>query len=86
VASWPCVGALSKTVLSMYPGEAVLKVSNDKRRCKEETRPPDQVAWTAGLTSGPHAPNIQPQHCLTPINTMVLAPSESVKKVRFSPL
>jgi hypothetical protein len=44
-----------------------------------------QVAWSAGLSSGSHAPNLQPQHRLTPpINTTVLLPVESVKRVRFS--
>jgi hypothetical protein len=45
-----------------------------------------QVAWSAGLTSGPHTPNLRPEHRLTPlINTTVLHPVESVNKVRFSP-
>jgi hypothetical protein len=70
----------------MCPVEAVLKVSNAQMRCKEETWMPGQVAWLAGLTSGPHVPNLWPEHCLTPpINTMVLPLAESVKKVRFSP-
>jgi hypothetical protein len=82
----PCVGAFPKIVLSMYPTEAVLKVSNAQRRCKEETWPPGQVAWLAGLTSGHHAPNLLPEHRLTPsINTTVFPPAEGVKKVRFSP-
>jgi hypothetical protein len=76
-----------KTVLSMCPSEVVLKVSNAQRWCKEETWPPGQVAWPAELTSGPHVPNLRPQHRLTPpINTMVLPWAESVKRVRFSPL
>jgi hypothetical protein len=46
----------------------------------------DQVAWPAGLTSGPLVPNLRPEHGLTPpINTTVLPLVESVKKVRFSP-
>jgi hypothetical protein len=57
----------------MCPTEAVLKVSNAQRRSKEETWPLYQVAWLASLTSGPHMPNFQLEHCLTPpINTMVL--------------
>jgi hypothetical protein len=85
VADRPCVGIFPKTVLSMCPEEAVLKVSNAQRRCKEETWPPNQVAWSAGLTSGPHAPNLRPKHHLTPlINTTVLPSAESVKKVRLS--
>jgi hypothetical protein len=64
----------------------VLKVSNGQRRCKEETWPPSQVAWPAGLTSGPHTPILLPEHRLTPpINTTVLPTTASVKKVRFSP-
>jgi hypothetical protein len=87
VAGRPCVGAFPKTVSSTCPAEAVLKVSNAQRWCKEETWPPGQVAWPTGLTSRPHAPNLRPQHRLTlPINTMVLPPAESVKRVRFSPL
>jgi hypothetical protein len=83
----PCVGTILKTVLSTCPKEAVLKVSNAQRWCKEETWQPGQVAWPASLTSGPHAPNLWPQHRLTPpINTMVLPPAERVKRVRFSPL
>jgi hypothetical protein len=49
VAGQPCVGVFPKTVLSTCPEEAVLKVSNAQRRCKEET-------WPAGLTGGPHVP------------------------------
>jgi hypothetical protein len=52
----------------------------------EETCLPSQVAWPAGLTSGPHATNLYPEHRLTPINTTVLPLTESVKRVRFSPL
>jgi hypothetical protein len=64
----------------------VLKVSKAQRGSMEETWPPGQVAWLAGLTSGPHAHNLRLEHCLTPpINTMVLPRVESVKKVRFSP-
>jgi hypothetical protein len=86
LVGWPCVGTFPKNVLSMCPAEAVLNLSNAQRRCKEETWLPGQVAWPAGLTSGPHTPNLQPEHCLTPpINTMMLPPIESVKKVRFSP-
>jgi hypothetical protein len=60
--------------------------SNAQKRCKEETWSPDQVAWPTGLTSGPHVPNLRPEHRLTPpINIMVLSPAEGVKKVRFSP-
>jgi hypothetical protein len=83
----PFVGAFPKTVLSMCPAEAVLKVSNAQRQCKEETWPPDQVALPGSLTSGPHAPNLWPQRRFTPpINTMVLPPVESMKRMRFSPL
>jgi hypothetical protein len=85
LANRPCVGAFPKTILSTCSKKAVLKVSNAQRKCKEETGPPSQVAWQAGLRSGPHMPNLWPEHCLTPpINTMVLPPTESVKKVRFS--
>jgi hypothetical protein len=74
LADQPCVGAIPKIVLSTCPVEAVLKVSNAQRRCKEET-------------SGSHMPNLQLQHHITPpINTTVLPPTESVKRVRFSPL
>jgi hypothetical protein len=57
----PCVGAFPKTILSTCPIEAVLKVSNAQRWCKQETWLPGQVAWSAGLTSGPHGPNLQPE-------------------------
>jgi hypothetical protein len=43
-----------------------------------------QVSWPAGLTSGPHASNLRPEHRLTPINTPVLPLVEHVKKVKFS--
>jgi hypothetical protein len=72
VAGRPCVVAFTKNVLFTGPAEAVIKVSNAQRRCKEKTWPPGQVAWTADLTSGPHAPNLWPEPCLTPINTTVL--------------
>jgi hypothetical protein len=85
LASRPCVSAFPKTVLSTCPVDAMLKVSNTQRRCKEETWSGGQVTWLAGLTSGPHAPNLWPEHCLTPINTMVLTLAKSVKKVRFAP-
>jgi hypothetical protein len=43
LASWPCVGAFPKTILSTCPTEAVLKVSNGQRRCKEETCRPAKL-------------------------------------------
>jgi hypothetical protein len=46
VAGWPCVGVSPKTIFSTCLGEAVLKVSNAQRRCKEKTWPLGQVAWT----------------------------------------
>jgi hypothetical protein len=86
LAGWPCVGAFPKTILSTCPAEVVLKVSNAQRRSKEETWPLDQVARSAVLTSGPHAPNLPPEYRLTsPINTTGFLLAESVKKVRFSP-
>jgi hypothetical protein len=86
LADRPCVGAIPKTVLSTCPTDAVLKVSNGKRWCKEESWPPSQDAWPPGLTSGPHVHNLRPEHRLTPaVNTIVLAPAEGVKKVSFSP-
>jgi hypothetical protein len=39
----PCVGAFSKTILSMCPVEAVLKVFNAQRRCKQESI---QIRWS----------------------------------------
>jgi hypothetical protein len=76
LANRSCVGAFPQTVLSTCPEEAVLKVSNAQRRCKEETWLPSQAAWPTNLTSGPHAPNLQPEHRLTlPINTTVLPPA-----------
>jgi hypothetical protein len=53
VAGRACVGAFPKTVLSTCPGEAVLKVSNVQRWCKEET-------WPTSLSSGPHVPTLWP--------------------------
>jgi hypothetical protein len=44
----PWVGASPKTILSTCPAEVVLMVSNAQRLCKEETWPPDQVAWPVG--------------------------------------
>jgi hypothetical protein len=86
LASRPCVGAFPRTILSTCPEEAVLKVSNAQRQCKEESWPPSQVAWPAGLKIGPHAPNLRPEHRLTPPkNTTVLPLGKGVKKVRFSP-
>jgi hypothetical protein len=85
LAGRPCVSAFPKTILSTCPADAMLKVSNAQRRCKEETWSGGQVTWPAGLTSGPHAPNLWPEHCLAPINTMVLPPAKSVKRVRFAP-
>jgi hypothetical protein len=77
---------ISKNLLSTCPEEVVLKVSNAQRRCKGETWLLGQVAWSASLTSGPHVTNLRPEHRLTPpINTTMLPPAESVKKVRFSP-
>jgi hypothetical protein len=85
LASRPCIGAFPKIVLSTCPKEVVLNVSNAQWRCKKETWPLDQVAYPAGLTSGPHVSNIRLEHRLTPpINTTVLPLAESVKKVRFS--
>jgi hypothetical protein len=49
-------------------------------------RPTKLHGRPAGLTSGPHANNLRLEHCLTPpLNTTMLPPVESVKKVRFSP-
>jgi hypothetical protein len=87
LADRPCIGAFPETVLSTCLEEAVLKVSNAQRRHKEETWPPDQVAWPADLISGPHAPNLLPQHRLNPpVNTPMLPLAKGVKRVRFSPL
>jgi hypothetical protein len=86
LAGQQCVGTFPKTILSTCPEEVVLKVSNAQTWCKEETWPSGQVALLAGLTSGPHVPNLRPKHGLTPpINTTLLPPAESVKKVRFRP-
>jgi hypothetical protein len=87
LAGQPCVGAFPKTILSTCPEEAKLKVSNAQRWWKEETWPPDQVAWPADLTSGPQVSNPQPEHCFNPpINNHVLPLVEVVKRVMFSPL
>jgi hypothetical protein len=54
-----------------------------ERLCMEKTWPPSQVAWPAGLSSGPHVSNLWPQHHLTlPINTMVLPSSFLYSRVR----
>jgi hypothetical protein len=80
-----CVGAFPKIALSTCPEEAVLKGSNAQRQRKEETWTPDQVAWPAGLTSGPPKPQFWLRHRIKPpINTLLLLFAESVKKVRFS--
>jgi hypothetical protein len=78
----PCVGALPKTVLSTCPAEAVLKVSNAQRWCKEETWPPGQPdKWAPRAQSLAIAPpySSYKYHGAPP-------PTESVKRVRFSPL
>jgi hypothetical protein len=65
----------------------MLKKSNAQRRCKEETWLAGQVARPVGPSSGPHVPNFWPEHHLNPpINTMVLPPIESVKRVSVIPL
>jgi hypothetical protein len=85
LAGQPSVDTFPEIVLSTCPEEAVLKVFNAQGQCKEETWPPGQVAWLADLTSGPHVPNLRPEHCLNPpINTPVLPQAESVKRVRFN--
>jgi hypothetical protein len=77
---------VAQNVLSTCPAEAVLKVCNAQRRCKEEPWPPRQDTWPTGLTSGPPMTNLWPEHHLTPpIKTTVLPSTERVKKVRFSP-
>jgi hypothetical protein len=87
LTDWPCLVAFPKNVLSMCPEEAMLKGSNAQRRYKEETWLPGQVAWPAGLTSGPPKPQIWLRHQLKPPkNTLLIHTTESVKKVRFSPL
>jgi hypothetical protein len=87
LASRPCVGTFLKTIFTTCQRKSVRGVPMWESHYKEETWPPSQVAWPTGLSSGPHAPNLQPQHHLTPpINTMVLPPVESVKRVRFSRL
>jgi hypothetical protein len=74
----PRVGTFQKPVFTTCQSESVNGVSNVGTACKEET-------WPPGLLCGPHAANLWPQHCLTPpINTTVLPPVESVKRVRFS--
>jgi hypothetical protein len=86
LADRPCVGAFTKNILSMCPVEAMLKVPNAQRRCREETWPSSQVAWLAYLTSGPHMPNLWLEDHLNPsINTPVLPLVESMKRLRFSP-
>jgi hypothetical protein len=81
----PCVGIFPKIILSTCPAEAVLKVSNAQRQCKEETWPPCQVAWPVGLTSGPPMPNLWPEHHLTPpINTTVLPRQKVWRKWGFA--
>jgi hypothetical protein len=81
----PCVSAFTKNVLSTCPAVVVLKVSNAQRQCKEETWPPSQVAWPAGLTSGPHMTNLWPEHYLNPLINTPCPLAEIVKSVRFSP-
>jgi hypothetical protein len=46
--------------------------------------PAGQVSWPADLTSGPHVPNLRLEHRRTSINTPMLRPGRSVKRVRFS--
>jgi hypothetical protein len=58
-----------------------------KRRCCHKAWSPDQLKWPVGLTSGPPEPKLRPRHRFNPlINTLLLLPAESVKKVRFIPL
>jgi hypothetical protein len=49
---------LQKNVLSTCPDEAVIKIYNVQRWCKEDTWSPSHVAWSTILTNGLHMPNI----------------------------
>jgi hypothetical protein len=58
-----------------------------ERWCCHKAWPLGQVKWSAGLISGPLEPKLGPRHQLNPpINTLLLLPAKSVKKVRFGPL
>jgi hypothetical protein len=49
-----------------------------QRQCYHKVWPPSQVEWSAGLTSGPPEPQLQPRHQLKPpINTLLLLSAES---------
>jgi hypothetical protein len=55
-------------------------------QCPKAVQGGNLVARPASLTSGPHAPNLRPEHRLTPpIYTTVLPLIEGVKKVRITP-
>jgi hypothetical protein len=87
LAGRPCVGTFPKTVLSTCPAEAVLKVSNTQRRCKEETWLPSKVAWPVGRPDK-WASRAQSSARTPPYSSYKYhgaPPVESVKKVRFSP-
>jgi hypothetical protein len=89
LASRPRVDTFPKPIFTTCQGESVRGVSNLGMAVQGgnlATRPSCMASWPAGLSSGPHAPNLWPRHCLTPpTNTMVLSLEESVKRVRFSP-
>jgi hypothetical protein len=80
----PGVGAFSNSALPTCQERSVHGVSNAQSQCGHETWPPDHPSWPAGLTSGRLKPHFRPKHQLNPrINTPILLPTESVKKVRF---
>jgi hypothetical protein len=66
-------------------GRLVHRASNAQSQCGQETWLTGHPSWPANLTSGPLESHFQPKHRLNPaINTPVLLPAKSVKKVRFS--
>jgi hypothetical protein len=71
-AGRPGPGAFLKTIFPMCQSKSIRGVSNMEKAVERLNVAPGQVSWLAGLTSGPHAPNLWPEHRLTPINIPVL--------------
>jgi hypothetical protein len=80
-AGRPGVGAFSNSTLPTCQGRSGHEVSNVQSRCSHETWPPSLIS----APPPPPEPTFGQSTDLTPpINTPVLLPVESVKKVKFS--
>jgi hypothetical protein len=85
LADWLGVGAFLNSALSTCQGMLVHGASNAQSWGGQETWLADHLSWPDGLTSRPPEPHFWTKPRLNPpINTPVLLPTKSVKKVRFS--